>query len=115
MHTRRRQCVTLDDLLGSGSPGVAEPLFVGQRLGGLCTHFGGDGSIDSAAEWVSCMREAQTCSVLNAISTEFPRALEWMNDLIAAMPPSDARDALVAEEATLDGASDDGFPDLQCA
>jgi len=106
---------TLDDLLGTGSPVVAEPLRVGSHLSQLCTHFGGDGTIDSAAEWAACLRAAQDCSVRSAIATEFPRALEWLSELAAAMPPSAARDAVVATEAAIDGASDDGLADLQCA
>lgn len=105
---------TLDDLLGSGSPGVAEPLNAGTSLGALCATYGGDGSVDSLGEWLECVKAAQDCSVQNAISTEFPRALEWLNDVAAAMPPSDARNAVVATEAAIDGASDDGVPSLQC-
>ena len=105
---------TLDDLLGTGSPGVAEPLDAGANLGALCAQYGGDGSVDSPAEWVACMRAAQDCSVRSSIASEFPRTLEWLNDLAAAMPPSAARNAVLATEAAIDGASDDGVPNLQC-
>jgi hypothetical protein len=105
---------TLDDVLGTGSPGVAHPLNVSQQLDALCSHFGGDGSIDSVAEWIACMREANHCTVLSEIATQFPRAIEWLNELAAAMPPSDARNAVVSAEMLLDGATDDGVPNFQC-
>jgi hypothetical protein len=104
---------TLDDLLGSGSPGVAEPLEVAD-LGRFCSAFGGDGSVGSFAEWASCMKAAHDCSVATAIGSEFPRAAEWLEQLGSLMPPSDARSAILAFEAAVDGADDDGVVGPEC-
>jgi hypothetical protein len=104
---------SLDDLLGSGVPGVAEPLDV-IRLNAYCAAFGGDGSIGSAAEWSACMRAAQDCALRTAIASEFPRALEWLTQVGALMPASPAKTALLATEAAIDGASNDDVPNLTC-
>jgi hypothetical protein len=104
---------TLDDLLGSGVPAVAEPLKV-SNLDAYCAHFGGDGSIDTAAEWRTCVRNALSCSAYASIAAEFPRALEWLNQIGAVMPAGDAKNALMAVESAIDGANDDNIPSLQC-
>jgi hypothetical protein len=104
---------TLDDLLGSGSPGVAEPLEVAD-LSRFCSAFGGDGSVGSFAEWASCAKAAQDCSVATAIGSEFPRAAEWLEQLWSLMPPSEAKSAIVAFEAAVDGADDDGVVGPEC-
>jgi hypothetical protein len=105
---------TLADLLGVGSPGVAEPLAVA-RLGSLCARMGGDGTIDSAQEWTACVRATHDCALATATASEFPRAVEWLNELAAALPASDARSAVLALESLLDGPSDDGIVSLPCA
>jgi hypothetical protein len=92
---------------------VAEPLKV-SNLDAYCAHFGGDGSIDTAAEWRACVRNALSCSAYASIAAEFPRALEWLNQVGAAMPAGDAKNALIAVEAAIDGTSDDNIPSLQC-
>jgi len=105
---------TLGDLLGQLPTGAAQPLFVKQNLDDLCRRFGGDGSVDDLGEWIACVRGAHDCAIRQAIATEFPRAAEWLAAVATALPASDARNAAIAFEAGIDGASDDGVPDLQC-
>lgn len=105
---------TLGDLLGELPTGAPQPLFVRQNLDDLCRRFGGDGSVDDLGEWLACVRGAHDCAVRQAIATEFPRAAEWLEAVVTALPASGARDAAIALEAGIDGASDDGVPDLQC-
>jgi len=102
------------DLLGTGFPTVAESLRVGLDLGEVCRGYGGDGSVDSETEWLDCVRASQDCAVQQAIASAFPRAATWLAAVAAAMPDSDARDALLSFEQALDGPDDDGLPDLQC-
>jgi len=104
----------VDDLMGTPAPNVAEPLGVSINLAQFCSRFGIPGSVDSAEDWILCMRSAQDCAVRLALAAEFPRAIEWLNALATEMPPSGARNAVVALEAAMDGASDDDLPDLQC-
>ena len=104
---------TLADLLGSGVPGVAEPANAAQ-LGIFCAAFGGDGSIDSVGEWISCVKATQDCAIRSALLAEFPRAVEWLGLIGAAMPAGDARNAVLATEAAMDGPDDDGRPSLSC-
>lgn len=68
----------------------------------------------SLDEWLSCVVAAQDCAVHEAIATAFPRALSWLGILIAAMPPSPARDAAVATRLAIDGPDADGRPDPAC-
>ena len=104
---------TLADLLGSGVPGVAEPGNVAQ-LGIHCAAFGGDGSVDSLGEWVACVKATQDCAIRSATVAEFPRAVEWLGGLAAEMPAGDAKNAVLAAEAAMDGPNDDGLPSISC-
>jgi hypothetical protein len=105
---------TLEDLLGSGFPGIEEPLRA-SRLRLLCQRYGVVGDLDSAGEWLDCIKGAQECAVHDAIGAQFPRAIEWLGELADAMPPSPARDAVLATTAALDGTPADGFPDGTCS
>ena len=64
---------TLGDLRGVGA-GVAEPLDT-RNLDVWCAAYGGDGTLDTAAEWIDCIRAANDCAVDAAIAAQFPRAL----------------------------------------
>lgn len=90
-------------------------------LGSFCRSFGGDGSVDSYAEWRDCMRLAAECQARQAIAVEWPRALEYFEALapaFAALPGSSARTdaeaALSALDSALEGRDDDNRPDLVC-
>jgi hypothetical protein len=103
----------LEDLTGLGFPGVGEPLQV-RNVYKLCRRFG-VAFPQSASEWVDCLEGAQQCAVNDAIAAQFPRAIAWLDDLAAAMPPSPARDAVLATGAALDGTWHDGVPDGGCS
>ena len=113
---------TLADILGSGA-GVPQPLRA-ENLNAWCSHYGGDGSIDSVNEWITCLTAAAECDVDSAIAAQFPRVLEWLNlaqaALTAVAPPatdptkvSDAIASLTAVKAELDPNHDD-VVSLQC-
>ena len=114
---------TLADILGSGA-GVPEPLRV-ENINAWCVHFGGDGSIGSVQEWVDCIAASAECSVEAAISTQYPRALEWLTLVkpwmqLRTPPPQDlsqvgdAVAGLDAVKAAMDGTPTDGSPSIQC-
>jgi hypothetical protein len=114
---------TLADILGTGA-GVAQPLN-GENLNTWCRHYAGDGSIDSVAEWLSCIEASHTCSARAALVTQFPRAFEWLARARASMlgvtPPlsdpnrvTDAVAGLDAAAAAIDGPNADAQPDILC-
>lgn len=112
----------------------------GQRLDGSilapwCESFGGAGSassdLDDLDEWVPCLTEVATCGAQQALVTKYPRLLEWLNGLkpeILALDGGcdascngcneianeDACNALTAIESAIDGATDDGLPEIAC-
>jgi len=113
---------TLGDILGTGA-GVNEPLKA-ENISAWCARFGGDGSIDTVQEWMSCIRTAAECSVDAAISTQYPRALAWLDevrpDMDGLTPPStdlskvsDAVDGLDAVRAAI-GGTGNLTPTIQC-
>lgn len=109
---------TAADVLGPGA-GVATPLNAA-ALGGWCSHFGGDGSIDTVAEWVDCQLDAATCQADQQISVEYPETLDWLDTVrpsIVALGPdpkyTDAVSALDGILLSLDS-DDDGDVDLRC-
>jgi hypothetical protein len=96
-----------------------------------CSNFGGDGSIDDLDEWVSCLTVAGTCEAQQALSTTYPRLLEWLNSVKPAIKAldftcgstcascsnlgvRDACNALEALEVAVDGNTDDDLPDIKC-
>lgn len=121
---------TLADLLGSGA-GVTEPLHVSD-LGDWCSNYGGDGTIDAYAEWVSCLTEAATCEARQELATKYPRLLEWLASVeteIANLDANcggscaggcteqdviDACTALNAVEDAIEGSTEDNLPELSC-
>jgi len=87
----------------------------------FCQTFGGDGSIDSFAEWRDCLRAAAHCQALQTAATSWPRLLEYLAALrtaIAALPATtktaDALGALQAIESAVEGPTDDNVPELAC-
>lgn len=113
---------TLGDILGAGA-GVNEPLNA-QNISAWCARFGGDGSIDTVQEWMSCIQTAAECSVDAAISTQYSRALEWLDevrpDMEGLTPPStdltkvsDAVDGLDTVRAAI-GGTGNLTPTIQC-
>lgn len=115
----------------TGSSGSGEDIET-LRLDAWCAGFGGDGSVDNLADWVSCLTAAGTCAARQELATAYPRLLEWLNALkpaIAALDPScgggcggactdeaviDACSALEALEVAIDGATDDDLPEIAC-
>ena len=115
---------TLDDVIGSPSPGVQQPLDA-ENLAAYCRHFGGNGTLDSVPEWKDCVVMAHTCAARAALATQYPRAIEWLGALVGPMngvpnPPSDPNrtaDAVAgvqADATAIDGTPSDGQPDLAC-
>jgi hypothetical protein len=108
---------TLADVLGTGVPGVAEPLHAA-NLGAYCAHFGGDGSVDSLAEWLDCLAAASECAADTALAVTYPRGLEWLALVRPAMLPIDKDGAVAALDqvsAAIDGTpAGDLKPDIRC-
>src|SRR5690606_25804597 len=77
------------------------------NLGEYCATLGGDGSVDDFAEWTTCLRAAADAEARAAIATRWPRALEYLGALAAALPTSAARTALVAFDAAIEGPVED--------
>jgi len=108
---------TLQDILGAG-PRTTQPIGAA-HLDAWCERFGGDGSIDTLPEWVDCIVAGAECGANHAIVTQYPRALEWLDEirpaLLALTPPATAAvAALDAVNAALEGRLDDDVPDLVC-
>jgi hypothetical protein len=114
---------TLQDILGTGA-GVLQPLDA-ENLGAYCAKFGGDGTIDTLQEWITCVTAAHTCAARAAIASQYPRALDWLPlvqpVMSAVIPPSsdlmktsDAVAGLTADDTAIEGPTNDGQPDIQC-
>ncbi|HYD49310.1 MAG TPA: DUF1566 domain-containing protein, partial [Terriglobales bacterium] len=87
------------------------------RLNAYCQRFGGDGTIDSFDDWRDCVRAAADCLARQAIATQWPRILEYTQGLLAAAPITENADALAALteiDTAIEGATDDGVPDITC-
>jgi hypothetical protein len=108
---------TLGDVRGIGA-GVSEPLAT-VNLDVYCAAFGGDGVLDSVAEWIECIDAANECAVDAAIAAQFPRALEWLDlvrpPLAALVPtPVSALATLDATNAAIEGPIDDDIVHVGC-
>ena len=114
---------SLQDVLGV-APGVGRPLDV-VNLNGWCAHFGGDGTIDTVDEWISCVTAALECDVREALTVQYPRGLEWLAAVRPAMQafPSPAADPMRSDDAVaeldamagaVEGGNVDLKPNLQC-
>ena len=114
---------TLADIIGSGA-GVSQPLNA-ENLNAWCSHYGGDGSIDTLQEWIDCLTAAAECDVDSTIASQYPRALEWLNlvkpSMQALSPPvadptkiTDAVAGLDAVKAEIDGPDNDNVVSIQC-
>lgn len=116
------------DILGTGA--LAEQIEAG-NLNSWCGNFGGDGSLGDLDEWVSCLTTAATCEARQALATQYPRMLEWLNAVKPAILGLDATcgatcgsctdqavidacNGLVAVELAVDGSSNDNLPNLAC-
>ncbi len=104
-----------DDILGTGSPDVNQPLDAATRIGAYCGNFAVGAS--SLADWISCLRAAADSQARQQIAVDFPRAPEWLRLMDAQLaassdakaPPADA--ALQAAHNQMDANGDDK-PDL---
>lgn len=91
---------TLADILGSGA-GVPEPLEV-DNIEDWCTNFGGSGSITTLQQWVDCVTASHACGAQQTIATQYPRAVEWLNDVkpdMNALSPSPVTDTSQISDA----------------
>lgn len=114
---------TIGDILGIGA-GVSQPLNA-DDLNAWCSHYGGDGSIDTLQEWMDCISAAAECDVDSAIAAQYPRVLDWLvlvkPSMQALTPPgtdpnkiTDAVAGLDAVKAEIDGPNNDNVVSLQC-
>lgn len=107
--------------LESDTWGVGASRLAAANLGDWCRSGGGDGSVDSYAEWRDCVGRAAECEARQLIANQWPRALQFLEALapvIAGLPASTARDdslaALSDLDKALEGSQDDNQPDLAC-
>lgn len=87
------------------------------NLDTYCQSFGGSGTIASFNDWRDCIRAAADCQARQAIATQWPRALEYTEALLAAPEISGNADALAALteiDAALEGSTNDNVPQLAC-
>jgi Protein of unknown function (DUF1566) len=108
---------TFADVRGIGA-GVSEPLDA-RNLDVYCASFGGDGVLDSVAEWIDCIDAADECAVDAALAAQFPRVLEWLDrvrpPMAALVPtPTAALAALDATNAAIEGPVDDDIVHIGC-
>src|SRR5579862_288834 len=68
--------LTLGDILGVGAT-LTQPLDA-NGLSAWCSHYGGDGSVDSLQQWTDCLAAAAECSVDATIAAQYPRVLSWL-------------------------------------
>ena len=118
---------TVGDVLGTPTT-LSESLEVADNLAEWCTAFGGNGTVVSVADWTSCVTTAAECAVDTAISTQYPRALEWLAEVKVAMQTAnatyssttdpnkitDAIKGLDAVRTAIDGPDNDGNPSPSC-
>ncbi len=106
-----------EDVLGTGTPNVDQPLDVAGNLGNYCGFFATGAS--TVAEWIDCLQSAAECEANQQISLEFPRAIEWLTlmdtefDSASSSKKADAQAALQSVLAALD-TDFDGEPDIKC-
>ncbi|HYB99752.1 MAG TPA: DUF1566 domain-containing protein [Candidatus Limnocylindrales bacterium] len=89
------------------------------RLTEYCLRTGGPTSIASVDEWTSCLLAASDCQANQAIALRWPRALEYLEAVraaLAAMTGTSDAVAVIAEiEQALEGAWDDNVVEGTCA
>ncbi len=114
---------SLGDILGSGAT-VSQPIDA-DNIALWCSHFGGGGTITSLADWINCIQVSQECAVDAAISTQYPRALEWLDAVKPKMglltapgtDPNKITDAVAgldAVRAAMAGPSAGTTPGMRC-
>jgi hypothetical protein len=88
------------------------------NLAGFCASAGGNGTIDSFGEWLGCVRSAAEEQARQAVAVRWPRALEYLAALEAALagaPASaetaDALAALRSLDEQIEGETDDDLPE----
>jgi hypothetical protein len=113
---------SLGDVTGKAA-GLTEQIET-MELDTWCKHFGGDGSIDTVAEWEDCIIASHECEAAAAIAAQYPRAPEWLTDvrtpMLAVPTPvadtgkdTDAVAGLDSVDAAIDSDGDDE-PDITC-
>lgn len=108
---------TLQDVLGTGAS-VAEPLNA-ENLNAWCKRFTGNGTVASLQDWTDCLIAAHECATNVQVSTQYPRALEWLDAVRPAMvalspSPTDAIAELDEVNAAIEGPTDDDKPEVAC-
>lgn len=56
-----------------------------KSLDAYCTAFDGDGSLDTVEEWIDCSFNAGLCQARQQLAIEYPRVLEWSDDIQAGI------------------------------
>lgn len=107
------------DVLDIVPPSVPEGIEA-KNLDGWCTTFGGDGSLDTVAEWIDCDAQAVRCESLQRLSVIYPRLSEWLlavaSEILGLGSDQkylDAATAALGVRFAVD-ANSDGVPDLNC-
>ncbi len=106
-----------NDILGTGSPDVNQPLDAATRIGGYCANFAS--AAGTLAEWIDCLRAAADCQARQQITVDFPRAPEWLRLMDTQFTASSdnkkaaAQAALEAAHNAMDTDGDDK-PDIAC-
>jgi hypothetical protein len=115
---------TLADITGT-TPIVPQPINT-NNISTWCQRFGGDGSIDTLQEWVDCIDNSHICAADTAISTQYPRALQWFDlvkTAILALPGAPASDpnrytdalaGLNLVDTAIEGSTNDNIPGIEC-
>lgn len=95
---------TLADILGTGAR-VPVPAAV-ESIEAWCQNFGGSGSITTLQQWIDCVAASHACGAQQMIATQYPRAIEWLEDVRPFMngvtPPSSDQNRTSDAVAALD-------------
>lgn len=109
-----------EDVLGGVGASVAEPLNA-QLLHGWCANFGGDGVVDTVADWASCVRATADCQANLGLAVQYPRLLGFLDlirpsieELGDSAKVTDALQALDMINTAIEGDTDDDRPELSC-
>jgi hypothetical protein len=108
---------TIADIRGIAA-GVSEPI-ANRNVDVYCATFGGDGTLDTMAEWLDCITAASHCGADATTAALVPRALEWLDLVRPAMAaivptPTAALAALDAANAAIEGRVADDVVDIRC-
>jgi hypothetical protein len=115
----------INDITGNAGGLVAAPGLDTNNIEAWCERFTGSATIATVSDWITCIDDSHECAGDTAISTQYPRALEWLGlvrPVMAGLTPpatdptkiSDALTALDTVKAAIDGTPVDNKPDIEC-